>query len=392
MTLELDCSSSSKNLILSDQQSIPDRADVVIVGAGLAGILAAITLQKKGFQVQLIDRADFPRSKVCGCCLNPFALSILNQANLGSLPSKLGGIPLDSLQLASRGVSARLSLPGWIAVSRLQLDSALLQQAIEAGIVFRPGIQARLGPVTNHLRRIELGDGTQVAAGLILAADGLGGGFLARHQTSQIATGSHVGIGVIVNNGSEFYSPGTVYMAHGPHGYLGLVRLEDHRLNLAAAVNPHFLKRCGHPGIFAQELLQSVGWPALEGLSHIKWRGTPALTRSTPLLGAERVLAIGDAAGYVEPFTGEGMAWALASGLAVSDFVPEALENWDPQIISRWTDQYNSIVRNRQWICRGLSWMLRRPSLTWGVISLLHRFPGLAQPWVWQIGAPTKHP
>ena len=371
---------------------IPRTVDVAVVGAGLAGILAARGLAQAGLQVLLLDRAQFPRWKVCGCCLNPFAQATLAAANLQGLTAELGAVPIPELRLASRGVSASLSIPDWVSLSRLQLDSALIRHAEAAGVVFRSGSQVRLGPVVKERRTLRLEDGTIVAARLVLAADGLGGRLLAEDQPSMVEAGSHVGVGVVVDQAPSFYHAGTVFMAHGPHGYLGLVRLEDGRLNLAAAFDPRYLRRCQKPGVAAEQLLATVGWPEITGLRERKWRGTPPLTRRPQLPGAERVLAIGDAAGYVEPFTGEGMAWALASGLAVVEVAQKAVVDWHADRIREWTELHGSIIRQRQWVCRGLAWLLRRPSLTLGVVGLLQRFPWLAGPFVGQIGAFKKRP
>src|SRR3954466_2849745 len=103
--------------------------DVAIVGAGLAGTLAARQLARAGAAVLLLDRATFPRWKVCGCCLNPHAQSALASVGLGELPTTLKAVPLPIMRLAVRGIEARLPLPGWVSLSRLALDQALVEQA-----------------------------------------------------------------------------------------------------------------------------------------------------------------------------------------------------------------------------------------------------------------------
>ena len=59
--------------------------DVVVVGAGPAGSMAALEIARRGRSVLLVDKASFPRYKVCGCCLNARALSLLELADLGGL-------------------------------------------------------------------------------------------------------------------------------------------------------------------------------------------------------------------------------------------------------------------------------------------------------------------
>jgi menaquinone-9 beta-reductase len=370
--------------------------DVAVVGAGLAGSLAALGLAQAGLRVILLDRAAFPRWKVCGCCLNPHALGTLAAVGLGDLARQLGAVPLPVMRLGSRGVEARLALPGWVALSRIRLDAALIATAQAAGALFVPQVSARLGPETPDSRTLSLRgeDGVEATleARLILAADGLGGRLLAdgleeEQRPVQIAADSRIGAGVVVDEAPVFYHPGEVYMAHAKNGYLGLVRLEDGRLNLAAAFNARFLRACRHPGRAALLVLQEVGWPAPAGLADLRWRGTPALTRRPSRLGSGRVLALGDAAGYVEPFTGEGMAWALGSGTAMVALARQAVAGWQPGVIDEWTRVHQRIVGQRQWVCRAMAWLTRHPSLTRTVVAALSRFPWLSAPFVRQIGA-----
>jgi 2-polyprenyl-6-methoxyphenol hydroxylase-like FAD-dependent oxidoreductase len=107
-------------------------------------------------------------------------------------------------------------------------------------------------------------------------------------------------------------------MATGRGGYVGLVRVEDGRLDMAAAFDPVFVKSVGGLGAAAETILREVGWPAPPALAEEPWKGTPALTRRARRLAGHRCFVVGDAAGYVEPFTGEGMAWAVMSAAAVA--------------------------------------------------------------------------
>src|SRR5262249_1926756 len=73
--------------------------DVLVVGAGPAGTMAARELAQRGAAVLLVDRAAFPRWKVCGCCLNHRALSTLEAAGLGEMVRRCGAVPLDDVQI-----------------------------------------------------------------------------------------------------------------------------------------------------------------------------------------------------------------------------------------------------------------------------------------------------
>lgn len=373
---------------MSRENTLARTWDVAVVGAGLAGTLAARQLARAGAKVLLLDRATFPRWKVCGCCLNPHAQSALAAVGLGELPSKLGAVPIPAMRLAVQGIEARLRLPGWVSLSRLRLDHALVEDACTSGVTFLPGMIARLGPSKPDVRTLWVhpghGEEQPVTARLVLAADGLGSRLL---QPGPLFEGSRVGAGVVVEDAPAFYQPGEIYMAHGRGGYLGLVRLEDGRLNLAAAFDAPFLRSCHHPGEAACRVLAEIGWPSIPGLEQARWKGTPSLTRQPIQPGSERVLAVGDAAGYVEPFTGEGMAWALASGAAVAPLAMQAIKHWRPEYVQKWGRMHQRIVGRRQWVCWTMTWVTRSPKLTRLVVTALSRLPWLATPFVHRIGA-----
>jgi menaquinone-9 beta-reductase len=91
------------------------------------------------------------------------------------------------------------------------------------------------------------------------------------------------------------------------------------------------------------------------------------------------VLAIGDAAGYIEPFTGEGMGWAVASGAAV---VPLAAQAWEAVRVDQWTSLYRRNAARREWLCRAVTWVSRHPSIARALVSIASYLPWLAAPLV----------
>jgi flavin-dependent dehydrogenase len=227
-----------------------------------------------------------------------------------------------------------------------------------------------------------------VAARILVVADGLGGKLVARAGVSAVAAapGARIGAGVVAAEGPEFYAPGMIYMACGRYGYLGLVRLEDGRLDLAAAFDPHWVRDCGGPGRAASALLAEVAWPAVPRLAELGWRGTPALTRRARRLAAERLFLLGDAAGYIEPFTGEGMAWALASARMLAPLAARAVEHWHPMLARQWSEAHRRLIGRRQLVCRLLAAVLRSPRLTRSLVRLLACAPALAAPVVRYLG------
>ena len=131
---------------LSRQQVSARHWDVLVVGAGPAGATVAWQLAQRQVSVLLVDKASFPRWKVCGCCLNGAALTALAAIGLGDLPQRLGAARLHHMHLAVGTVTASLDLPDGVSLSREALDAGLIQAAIDAGVAFLPETEAILQP------------------------------------------------------------------------------------------------------------------------------------------------------------------------------------------------------------------------------------------------------
>ncbi|MGE5193380.1 MAG: NAD(P)/FAD-dependent oxidoreductase [Deltaproteobacteria bacterium] len=372
--------------------------DALVVGAGPAGALAARQAALAGKRVLLVDSRSFPRAKVCGACLNGQALAVLKSVGLGTLSQSLGGVPLDRFDVRSQGRGVQVALPEGIAVSRLCFDAALVQAAVAADTAFLPETFASLGDIAgtggNECRIVTLryrdGSPVETRARVVLAADGLAHASLREHEefSSRVAAGSRIGLGGQVSDYPIEYGPGTIFMAVSRHGYAGLVRVEDRLLNVAAAVAPDFVRGAGGPPQALAAVLHEAGFPPIPALAAADWHGTLPLTRRTHRTAARRILLLGDAAGYVEPFTGEGMAWAFAAAAASTPFVERGLANWDVALEDDWHATLRRLVLRRQRWCRALAWALRHPlaiRLVMGTVSLV---PSLAAPIVRGLNKP----
>lgn len=108
--------------------------DAIVIGAGPAGALAAHQIARKYGKVLLIDKARFPRYKVCGCCLNLAALEALIEAGIDL--ESIGGVKLESICLYDRGQRSAIPLFGSLAVSRERLDYSIISSAVELGVEF----------------------------------------------------------------------------------------------------------------------------------------------------------------------------------------------------------------------------------------------------------------
>ena len=381
------------------------RWPVVVVGAGPAGALAALGLARQGVPVLLVERRRFPRWKVCGACLSGQALAALTEAGQAPLLDRLGARPLRSVQLGLQGSRTELALPAGRVLSRLALDQGLVQAAVAAGATLVPEVMAELGPAAPGARAVQLRRGRECAtvqAELVLVAAGLAHRCLQAvpEADSRIQAGSRIGAGCLLpaaNHGAQdaaiaAYGDGRLHMAIGRHGYVGLVRLEDGALNIAAAFDGAALAAAGGPAAAASLVLHEAGFEPLPALALAAWQRTPALTRRSRPLAGDRYVLVGDAAGYVEPFTGEGMGWALQAALSSTPLALAALANgWDDQLARDWSRSQAALIARRQRLCQTLALVLRRPWSSRVLFDALRRWPSLAEPLLASLHRPAMH-
>jgi flavin-dependent dehydrogenase len=360
--------------------------DVVVVGAGPAGALAAHGLASRGVRVLLVEQRLFPRWKICGACLSPQALAALKTAGLGDLVAAQGGLSLERLQLGVAGRVNPLALGAGRVLSRSRLDQALLEAAVAVGATVLTGTRAVLGAAATGLetdREVVLQKGTSrwsVSAKVVLIAAGLS--HRAIDNEAEISTSiqphSRIGAGCVLPGDAAELAPGVLQMAVGQGGYVGLVRVESGEINLACAFDRPMLGSVGGAALLCQKILAEAGFATLPGLKEAAWQLTAALSRRTTPLAGHRLLLLGDAAGYVEPFTGEGMGWALTSSLAALPLVLRGLEHWDWAIETEWRRLHRRWVAQKQRSCRVLAVVLRHPRISWGLHRLAGSFPSVA--------------
>jgi flavin-dependent dehydrogenase len=363
-----------------------DAFDIAVVGAGPAGSVAAVLLARAGRRVTLLDKATFPRRKVCGCCLNGHALSALAAAGLAELPESLGAIPLTRVQLGANGRTATVKLPGGLALSREAMDVALVREAEAAGASVRTGVKVKLGELTPDGWTLQAGSDS-VLAKVVIDATGLNGQLTA--TDTAVAVTSRIGAGTVIG-APPSYPAGVIHMATGGGGYVGLVRVEGGRLDVAAAFDPQFVKTCGGLGVAAEQVVRPSGLPPLPELAGADWKGTPPLTRTPRAVAGPRWFAVGDATGYVEPFTGEGMAWALAAAVAVVPVANRAVDGWIEAHAREWTVAHKRVVSRRQSVCKAAARVLRSPGVCSLVVRGLNLMPSLARPVVQALNKPLS--
>ena len=344
--------------------------DVAILGAGPAGSCAAIAAARTGARVLLIDRAQFPRDKVCGCCLAPAGVETLRAIDAGHVLD--GAIDLRSVRLACATRELTLRRNAGVAIGRDALDSRLIDEARRCGVDVRLGTPGRV--LGRDMGEIGRGD-ERICARVAIAADGLSGTSLDGNAdfTWRIARKSRIGFGATIAAGAIACGEGEILMRVARGGYIGAVELPSGAIDVAAAIDPARLRQFASVADCARDWL---GARVLDpsAITNARWKGTPLLTRRRACVAADGILVAGDAAGYIEPFTGEGLSWAIATGAAAGVVAAQVARGGEASW-TMWPALYASIVGRSRTRCRVIALLLRSPMLVRALISIGNRAP-----------------
>jgi flavin-dependent dehydrogenase len=310
--------------------------DVLICGAGPAGAVAALVLARVGVRVRLIDRAKFPREKLCGDTLNPGALAVLDRLGIRAVAD--AGVPVAGMIVTGEtgvrvvgrygnGVCGR-------TLQRTTFDAGLLGVVAAAGVEIEEGVLVR-SPVHDGARVTGVlvagrdGRSLRLHAPLTIAADGarsrlaraLG---LARHPSSprRWAVGGYF---ERVEGMSEL---GEMHIRDGR--YIGVAPLPGGLTN--ACVVTADLRALARPEELLEDTLRTD--PSLAGRFASARRVTRPqclgpLAVESSASGLPGLLLAGDAAGFIDPMTGDGLRFALRGAELAALEAVRALEDGD---------------------------------------------------------------
>jgi len=340
--------------------------DVLIVGAGPAGAIAALVLARAGARVRLVDRASFPRDKLCGDTVNPGALARLERLGVaGDVVAR--GLRVDGMVVTGEGgVAVDGRYPAGVygrAIVRRELDWLLVEAAMAAGCQFEPGVHVRgaaivdekSGRAVRGVRVSARGGEAHIDAPITIAADGrrstigFGLGF-ARHpaRPRRWAVGAYydnfktgvghpsdprtgdAGVGHLSDPTREAGTLGEMHVRRGR--YIGVAPIPGGLTNVC-------LVRPSRPGdaelrdpaaLLARELQRD---PLLRD------RAADARMATAPVVlgplavdvdqdaALDGLLVAGDAAGFIDPMTGDGLRFAIRGGELAAAAALRALEH-----------------------------------------------------------------
>jgi geranylgeranyl reductase family protein len=317
-------------------------ADVIVVGAGPAGSTAARALARGGARVRLLERARFPRNKPCGGGMTARALARFPY--LGAALDRIAVHRVSKLYLegpAGQGVVLTSPAPAVILVRRVEFDDLLARLAVEAGAELVEGAWVSQATADESGVLVTTRDGREFRAGYLVAADGVNGVVTRR-------LGLHGGWGTDAialdmmeetpNDQLRTLSPDTLwvsYGANGTDGYGYIFPKRDHiNVGIGCLLSYFRQKIDAAPYDLQQQFVADLRRRGIvEGTSsrgdftpfHIPvggpiqqtWRG--------------RVLVAGDAGGFVNAYTAEGIYYAMVSGDLASGAILQDAAFDDPR-------------------------------------------------------------
>ncbi|HSB69440.1 MAG TPA: NAD(P)/FAD-dependent oxidoreductase [Candidatus Methylomirabilis sp.] len=374
---------------------VPGAWDAVVVGAGPAGCTTAALLAGEGLRVLLLDKSPSPPPKVCGEFLSPGCLRILER--IGALRAVLaaGARPLFGMRIhtpAGRTLQATYPREAGcraahgLAIPRSLLDPILLDVALKRGAEFAPNFQVsdlvwdadRVVGVRGRLH----GRARTLSARLVVGADGRNSvvarrlGPVDRHDwLDKIALVGYVGGAMRAEDVGEVFLGRDRYCILNPIG--------PDLTNVGLVINRSDFQR----GVEPARLLMGAG-QTLRGLRDRLAPCRPAgpvrclgpLAHRARRLAVPGAMLVGDAAGFLDPFTGEGIhaglrGAELAARIALETFGRDAASCPDPDAYARaWATEFLPKWR----LCLGLQHAIRHPALAEWIVSRLEPRPNLA--------------
>jgi menaquinone-9 beta-reductase len=341
---------------------MPQKFDIAILGAGPGGSTCALALAGSGLRVALLDQAHFPRDKVCGDAISGKVLSVLKHLD-ASLLAELRCEPAQQPTWGIRFVAPngrRLDIPlrqgeadgpppAYVS-ARLDFDHFLFRAASRVPeVTVLPGFGAR--SLRSWREGYELSDGQRVVrTQLLIGADGAHSLVARQLAQARVQPRHHsAGVRLYCRPVGGFHPDSYLelhYLKELLPGYCWVFPLPDGRVNVGLGMLTRDLQR--HPINLRRRLLDLLAHhprlaPRFAGAVHegpVRGFGLP-LGSQQRIISGPRYLLVGDAAGLVDPFTGEGIGNAMVSGRLAARFAQahlrtgQALAGYDQAVFQK---------------------------------------------------------
>ena len=357
-------------------------ADVLIAGGGIAGSSLAIMLGRKGFAVQLFERAEYPREKPCGEGLMPGGVAVLDHLNV---TDSVGGTRFKGVRYHCNGRTVEGNFPrqdgfgqSGIGQRRRVLDHVLYSEAAATpGVCIHTGCRVE-GPVVENGRVHGLiVGGKRVLAPLVVGADGMHSTIRQKLGLSSPLRRGRFGIRAHFRLPERREQSERVEIFVGKGKEIYVTPLPDHEINVIAL---------GDAGRNREDMKTSLlqrceAFPELASLME-GTRQVSATIGASPLTGGAiagvtpGAVLLGDAAGFVDPVTGGGMTQALMAAELLAGYIADN-ELGDDDWLWPFERERRKMLRGYVLLTQAILRLSDKPQLTDVVLNLLQRWPSL---------------
>ena len=302
------------------------QVDVAVVGGGPAGALTAMLLANRGREVILLERAPQWRWRACGVFASPASVTALRSIGFGDADLDSVARPVSAMRVETAGgASFRLTYGGSgslddsaVGFDRAALDQLLLERARAAGADVRIGMKVERVDMAGHRALLATsGDGSEVTARVVVGADGLASVVARSAGVTRLAPlGPRAALTFHL---ADTERDRDARMITFPDGYIGIAPVPGDRVNIGIVLGRSWLARLRREGgvaiaqaICARVLREAPFEPGrLRVLDRVA--GVTPLGHAVSRRAGAEWLLVGDAAGFLDPFTGEGLHRAIVS-------------------------------------------------------------------------------
>lgn len=372
-----------------------NRAQVIVIGGGLAGCSTAILLARLGWSVTLIERRAYPHHKVCGEFLSPECVPLLAKIGVWDAIKRESPATITQTRItAPDGTCWEGDLPETaIGFSRYRLDQCLIQQAQTVGV------RVITETLVKEIRGT-LADGFQVEtaqdlfqAQVVIGAYGKRSG-LDRRLGRPFLAQSQPYIGIKAHFEGERI-PHRVELHGFDGGYCGISEIEGGRVNLCLLARLEAFQAHGRIEAFSawmQTQNPHLGAWMRSAQRVTEWLSIAQIPFVPKAAIDNEVLMVGDAAGLIAPLAGDGMGMALSGGKLAAQQIDRYLRgDWDARALQReYTAAWNQQFNPRLWWGRRLQAVMFRPRLLGFGLRIMQRWPALGSFFIRQTRQSTE--
>ena len=345
--------------------------DVIVVGAGPGGATTSTLMKRKGLRVLMLDKATFPRDKICGDAISGKSVDALKELGLiqhfqrdeclGSWGVTFSGPAGDEVAIPFTKALDRPIPPGFVC-DRETFDDILVKQAVNEGVELREGVSVTGllrtddGRVTGVLTKNAEGVEERIEAPLVIGADGAYSVVVRELGLDQLDENHYVaGIRAYYEGVTGFHERNHIeihFVEESIPGYFWIFPMSNGRANVGLGMLSKAIKKkdvklkplldvlVNHPRFkhrfeHATRVGPTKGW------------GLPLGSKPRPMAGDGWML-IGDAASLIDPFTGEGIGNAMVSGMHAASWAKDAHEkgNFDGAFLEGYGTEVLALLKD----------------------------------------------